>query len=1257
MWPCAVTSRRAARALRPTAALLVALLAPAGALQAAALGAAPFALASEAAIDAVQIAFLRARVSANPGDHAARLDLARALAVSGRPQEARALLDPLRTLDPEAAARAETLALQLDWQLYNASPPGSARRAQYLKSLREGLRRALRRDLPMMDFAQLADLALQLENPALAARFYAVLARREPERAAAWLARSARWMLGAGKPMEAAESYARAAIARSAGKRRSEYALDALDAALASGDPHQAFAMAERLLAEMPGLARLRLRAVQVAESVGEHGRALDWLAALSALPDASDHVLQRQRDLALAAGELSLASAAAVRLQRRHPEDRALRAELARLHEWRGEFRLALEQWRALALSGNGNRVTPRDARALQRAAELHAQLDETERAIELVRLYLEVNPDDYAQRTWLARMSEWGGVPREALAEWLWLAEHRGASSDFAEVERLAPMLHDHAAMARLWRLREGRETFDAGDYLALAEALQRSGDLRAEAAALQRGTRKHPRSEALWRERAEAAVRANRHRRALEVWRASEAALGPRDESVVARAQLLLGLGETAEAAVAARQIGDDPKLQALAGEIAWRHGDAAEAGRRYAALWGAGVRDAVTVDRHIALVRQRRGWRAANRLRVEAFRSLGQWHRMLNALADAQRDDDWDAVRELLQHASGSAELVAREDFWLLSAAAAEADDDSLGAQRAYARAVRINPDSEARPALLWLLIAQRQRAALEARLNDWRDSAANDRRLWPAYAAGLLQLGRPRDALHWYRKLAAEAADEPLWQLDFADALAAAGYRDSAFRVSRHALSLLGESGLLAASDGLDLRVAMVMEGQLGALAARHWVDAQQASVAADSSAALGLAEWYLRNGQLARTRHWLTERQRLRLQNPAWLEMALALASDDLERVDELLDSRGRELDVAQKVQAQRRLGRVGLALDTALGGLAETGDPALREAAVALRSERPNDLTLSADRQWLDDLHVDGRQIDLRLSGDHGTFSATAREAELVARTPELAALAGEESLFDLGYRWDSRFGESRVGLGARRTLGELDPRWELGHAVQISAHWRAEASLASGRIGVDSEALRALAGSRGLRFDIGGRFGARNYLDLSAATRRLYALDGGARLGDGWTLDAEVGRHFGGRVWTLRAGITAGWLGNRVTDTLPQSFDAALPGALPEDVIPERFSTLGVRLRAARGEPLADYPQVASPRYFAELWLGLRGDTANPLDGEAAGLLSLGVAGAVFGGDELGAALNMDSEGVTQSGQLRLWYRRPFD
>jgi len=1259
MSPCAAISRRAAlAALSPAAAaMLVALLVAGEPVRAATLGATPFALAAEAAVDAVQIAFLRARVDANPGDHEARLELARALAVSGQPEQARALLDPLRTLDPAVAARAESLALQLDWQLYNAAPVDTPRRARHLQSLRDGLRRALRRDLPMMDFAQLADLALQLERPALAAKFYAELAQREPQREAAWLARSARWMLGSGRPLAAAENYARAAVARSAGKRSGEYALNALDSALASGDPYKAFAMAERLLAALPGMAPLRLRAVQVAESVGEHGRALDWLAALSVLPDASDHVLQRQRDLALAAGELSLASTAAVRLLQRHPEDRALRAELARLHEWRGEFRLALGHWRALALGDGGVHATLRDTRALRRAAELHAELGETENAIELVRLYLEINPDDHAQRAWLARVSEWGGAPRAALAEWLWLAERRGTSTDFAEAARLAPMLHDHAAVARLWRLREGREGLDADEYLALAEALQRSGDLRAEAAALQRGTRNHPRSEALWRARAAVAVRANRHRQALEVWRASEAVLGPRDESVVARARLLLGLGRTAEAAAAARQIGDDPALQALAGEIAWRHGDAAEAERRYAALWAVGARDAVTVDRHIALVRQRRGWRAANRLRVEVFHSLDQWHRMLDALADAQRGDDWNAVRELLQQASKSDRLVAREDFWLLSAAAAEAGDDPVGAQRAYARAVQINPHSEARPALLWLLIERRQRAALETRLRDWRDSAAEDRQLWPAYAAGLLQLGRPHDALHWYRKLAAEAADEPLWQLDFADALAAAGYRGSAYRVSRHALRLLGETGLLAARDGLDLRVAMAMESHLGALVAGHWVDARRASVAPDSSAALGLAEWHLRNGRRARARHWLTERQRQRLENPAWLEMALALADDDLARVDALLDARGRELDAVQKVQAQRRLGRIGAALDTALGGLVESGEPSLREAAVALRGERPQDLTLLADHRWLGDLRIDGRQIGLRLSGDHGTFSLSAREAELAAREPALSALDGTESLFDLGYRWGNRFGESRVGLGARRALGVSDTRWEVGHAVRIGAHWRAEASLAGGRVSADSEALRALAGSRGLRLDISGRLGARNYVDLSAGAHRLYALDGGARLADGATLNAEFGRHLGGQIWTLTAGVAADWLNNQIVTALPQAVTARLPGALAADVVPERFSTFGMRLRAARGELLADYPQVASPRYFAELWLGLRDDSANPLAGETAGVLSLGVAGAAFGGDELGAALSVDSAGVAESGQLRLWYRRPFD
>lgn len=94
-------------------------------------------------------------------------------------------------------------------------------------------------------------------------------------------------------------------------------------------------------------------------------------------------------------------------------------------------------------------------------------------------------------------------------------------------------------------------------------------------------------------------------------------------------------------------------------------------------------------------------------------------------------------------------------------------------------------------SDVMAAYLWTVVDFGSDDELSLAILRWRNQANDVAALWGPYAAGLVRLNRPNEALQYFRREAAASKGDPLWVLALADAEEAAGHDDIAWSLRRH----------------------------------------------------------------------------------------------------------------------------------------------------------------------------------------------------------------------------------------------------------------------------------------------------------------------------------------------------------------------------------------------------------------------------------------------------------------------------------
>lgn len=1184
--------------------------------------------------DDITEAYLTNLLRTDPKNPRLRLLLARRQIESGQYAAVRETVAPaLSSDDPALKREAAWLLWQSLERHYAGLPATSPLRPGLQAELDQRLREMAEWDMPENELAQLARKAFALGNRAVGMGVLERLARQNPNRSAYWFGEAAAEALATGDYRSAAEFHLAAARFSRIPLERRRHFLDSLRALQSGNQLAAALQMADSALTEMPEL--------------GQDPEVLTLLVTLARAggrPDLADKYVRPLLRMTL-------------------------------LRQWQDALQAAQgfdAAPRRVALAGEEVGKGPNlpfDDRIYTLGFEVFLENRKLNDAWKVAASAVRQAPDNLAWRERLAQVAEWTGRPRQALENWLYVAQHGGGDEAWQAVLRLAPGLYDDEALAAALQYQLTRHPGDRKLMVEMAELYERRGDPLGAIRFLERYARQQP-----WvlPKMAELAERSGDDALAIDYWKRHFAQLG--DDSIPAAqavrvATLMLRRGQIDGALAILEKVrpeaGGDAaffRLKAQVALMAQREDRAVAAYRRmiddqtaeeqdYEALYGLLADDYPLEAARLAATSWRRFGKAPNLIRAMGiYARQSQWSEMAGLL------DDLDAkqVREL-----------SRQPEFLLHSARYHQNRGALKqARRELEAALGLAPQSpEIRQALLWLLIdsndAPGVRSLLAARESEWR----SDDGLQDALAAAYQFLSLPDVALKRYLtpRLAGHR-DDFLWLMNYADALEQNQESDRAWRLRQYLLagerhSVPGPDWLanLPVEDEAEMRrvararlVISQRQGDPGLVVLRELLRLDRGRDGKLSRAAAEVAAAWLQDGaHYQAERGWLWQQFAKSASRPLWAEISVALAEDDREKVGQLLERYGEALPRYDRINAARRVDDVRLA----------------QSDAFDTQESQPED----------NPLHLQLTDALLAHS-DHAGFEAVRRdlgsvgEMERAARwhlalTPRLtldlalgsisredqdtAAIGAVPSEHYRSARltWRQPGGETRFLAEDRHSFAAYRPL-QVEHTQRIDEKLSVNFSLGSNLPSTESLPLR-VAGMKdqaaaGLRYHPTRR----DSVSLSQTYERYQAQTGDS-LGDGRHLQVEYAHGFrleprdleASVFWSdHRFGRRDGAADARLLPLLPAGSGLTAVGT--DFFIPDSFRFYGLRLST----------DVRFQQEYTRAWrpYATVSRTWNTLSGSGYDI-DAGIAGSVVGADHLRLGWRLVRAGVSTGGFVR--------
>ncbi len=602
------------------------------------------------------------------------------------------------------------------------------------------------------------------------------------------------------------------------------------------------------------------------------------------------------------------------------------------------------------------------------------------------------------------------------------------------------------------------------------------------------------------------------------------------------------------------------------------------------------------------------------------------------------------------------------------------------------------------DSETYAALLWALLDRGSDEEVRATMTSFRSAAENDPNLWAAYAAGAMRFQDGRTALHYLHKLQLGRSADPLWLGLVADAYEALGQTSKAWSIRRqawvdlhHQWSATGMKGArVRQSDAddadvevptrTDLQGQMVALGQIFAsgdvsrelvmqMLRRDQVEAaarQAAPGTPESHSQLGnvaglpplhvvktvkeiagqnqiaaasrevVLAWSMSSESNELARAWLARQYAKQLQRPAYAEIAIALDSNDMDKVDRLLERRMGRLAVTSQIDANRRLGRLSTAQTQAFeaqdrartdDGLQDTLQDALLFNAQAIESkvtslrQKPlnyDEYSLGAGVRLWDGYALNANSV---LRDQHSTDRTQLNNVPASDRHTEVAL-----SYRDTGKQW-------LLGVGHRDALLSFD-------TVRLAADWNQE-----GRVSYNTLLGYNQPASESAQLRVGGmkdvaslgatwRLGLREFVSGRVEYSRFHGQDRSG-LGHGMVYDVEAGYRIRTQYpdYTVRVVATRGSYSAKAGALTPVMQRLLPAGNVPgssDFYMPQSFTQAGILFGFG-----TDLVESYSRKWRPFMEIGLLHDTraGSNFHGQ------IGVAGSVFGSDHLSLYIQHDT------------------
>ena len=851
--------------------------------------------------------------------------------------------------------------------------------------------------------------------------------------------------------------------------------------------------------------------------------------------------------------------------------------------------------------------------------------------------------HPEDLDWRMRLIQVAEWSGDPEEALRQWKIIATRRPTLAAYEAILRLAPGLGDDEAALEAWQFIANTRALTRRELDTVVELFENLNRVDAAIVWLRELDARGRRADYI-ELIAIAADRAGRPGLAIATWIELEKRSGLSLDQSMTLATLFFTQGNFVEALRALTRAGpratdQDYGYWRLLGDLAWRLGDDQAATDAYGRLDASRRLEPFEFVRLLRILRETQpaqaarlaeaGWRTERDpelfILAAEFYSARRDRRALDRLFASVRPIDEE------KFANNPFFYVARSRYFLDRGLAREGITD-------WRRALAMRPaDAELRTGLIFILIETRSIDDLRQVLSAWRDLSKLDRAYWPAFAAGYQALHEPRNALPYYRLALADRSGDYLWLLGFADALEDAAEGGMAWRVRRHAWhtirarraadpalfeapeELLGYARLATSMAPGDADLAVVRQ-----VLRQGWIGSQNAAL--DATARELVLAWAITTEQSPSAKAWMWMQYGRRLARPAYAEIAVALAENDLETMERLLVQSPAALPRSDRQDAARETRWVRLG--QSLGWASQHNYP--HDDGVHQRLEqdlRRTSHSLIAHANWGRFGSLAYRDEGIALSywltpnlrlepGLKWTHQHMTNDADLV-NVPGLDRTAGATA------EWHSRHTETTVGVAQRSALADVTAL-RIGHRQRINTRLAATVDIGRNQYAPETAALRVGGMKDEARVSATVEFSKREYLTLGAATQR-YMTQARTLAGNGRRIEAEVGHRLRTEYPNLTARLYAahhGLSSTASTDNLGARINPA--GTVPAGsfFVPGSFSYYALAI--GFGEPLRrDYSRRMRPYADANV-------SYNTVTGSGYGA-TVGVGGSVLGSDHL--------------------------
>lgn len=1038
------------------------------------------AMTEDANSGALSSVYLRLLIRFNEDDLALKRMLAGHLSASGKYAEARAILEPLLRLSGPDGREARFSLLRIDYHQATTLAGSDLRREELLS--RVGVQLDALRDQPFESqvLTELAEIALTAQRRELALLLF--------ER-----------VLAPGEQNEAS---------------RRDRLDNALSALLAHGAGREALALAEASISWRGDDRKFLQRAVDIALSQGDQGRAQAWGRRVVALARDDIATLSKQLDIELASSDLPAAVQLAKELVELEPANMARRAQLAQIAQWDGQQELALEQWSALARRDPlGNAMTV--------ALDLAQGLDAHERWVELAGHLMrtraleprELETLSYLHATQLsparfvAFLKRYVALHPEHREAWERLAEAYVAQGNLGEAartwERMTPALVPLVESA-----------------VRQAALLEQAGRREDAISCLRRVSGQATRKDIdYWRLRGDLAWAHSYRNEAVDAYRLVWDARGE-DAVVVER------LVE------ANRDRGEPMLVVATARQAYERRGEArwlllAMDAAAQASLWSElkTLADTAQREEH-RFVQSEMYWLLQAHLATHERR-----------MADAQTA--YDAALQV-----NSASLSARiGTLWL---------ELETGDKDRLARHLDQWRNEAADDPLYWAPFAAG--LASLGRVSEslpWFDRQARhepDNLLWQmSYADALARSGRSIQA----------------WRL-----------RNHVHLVLQRQLGR--EAGQISpVSPQLLLTHAALVQEFEGAQAGEQVLRALLLRGSDDAAVRERAIASYLAKADFESARRWLLSSDGRHGRTPAWQQLALGVAQDDKAAIARILQEKGEELSAEDRVTAMRRVGRDEEALVLAKNTVVEregVAAEAMQQQIDELAAQRARAGIAQRDLRRLGELEISRTQVSGSIPLNGGRAVAQLAINQLRSKGDDLSDVPDERDI-SVQYEHPMADGRVRLAFGSNQRRDESATYGRYEWSGPVGAGTTARLDLSINAVTDESAALRAIGTRDKLAAGVEMHLSDREFVRAELAAQRFSTRDGHT-LGKGYRVDAELASALSREspLWQVR--LQGSFQKNSVEDSLPRGLArSVLPASTEvESVLARRYGSLGV-------------------------------------------------------------------------------------